>query len=165
MSWRAGDTAVDWVFSEAFARYPTLRICLAEGGVGWMPFVIQRCDYALRQYSSWVDRYSFNADLSVTDRGPGARTWKHGDRSARDVFRDHIFGCFIDDEHGARSIGEIGASNVMVECDFPHADSGWPNNVAMVNRAIAHLSADEQELVRQGNARRLFQLDLAPSRG
>ena len=80
-----------------------------------MPFVIQRCDYSLKQYSSWVDRYIFNADFTVTDRGDGFRTWHHGDRSARDVFREHIFGRFIDDEHGARSISEIGVSNVMVE--------------------------------------------------
>lgn len=110
----------------------------------------------LRQYGSWVDRYVFNADFTVTDRGDGFRTWHHGDHSARQVFRDHVYGCFIDDEHGASSIEEIGATNVMVECDFPHADSAWPNNVDVVTRAIAHLAPEDQHRVRQGNAIELF---------
>ena len=39
--------------------------------------------------------------------------------SAR-LFRDHVFGCFIEDRHGIASIDEIGEDNIMCETDYPH---------------------------------------------
>ena len=45
----------------------------------------------------------------------------------RGLFRDHVFGCFIDDAHGIASIDEIGEDNVMCETDYPHSDSTWPD--------------------------------------
>ena len=41
-------------------------------------------------------------------------------------FRDHIFGCFIEDHHGIASLDEIGEDNMMCETDYPHSDSTWP---------------------------------------
>ena len=56
-----------------------------------------------------------------------------------ELFRDHVFGCFIDDRHGASSIGEIGVDNVMVECDYPHGDSSWPHARNLILDQVAHL--------------------------
>ena len=75
-----------------------------------------------------------------------------------ELFRDHVFGCFIDDRHGAASIGELGVENVMVECDYPHGDSSWPHARDLILEQIAHLDPDEQEKVLAGNARRVFGL-------
>ena len=45
----------------------------------------------------------------------------------RQIFRDHIFGCFIDDDRRRlRSIDMIGVDNIMIETDYPHSDSTWP---------------------------------------
>jgi hypothetical protein len=75
-----------------------------------------------------------------------------------ELFRDHVFGCFIDDRHGAASIGELGVENVMVECDYPHGDSSWPRARDLILEQVAHLDPDEQEKVLAGNARRVFGL-------
>ena len=48
----------------------------------------------------------------------------------RETFRDHVFGCFIDDAHGIASIKEIGEDNIMRETDYPHSDSTWPNCIS-----------------------------------
>ena len=53
----------------------------------------------------------------------------------RGLFRDHVFGCFIEDHHGIASIDEIGEDNIMCETDYPHSDSTWPDCIAVGQEA------------------------------
>ena len=34
----------DWLLSGVLVRYPNLRICFAEGQIGWIPYVLERAD-------------------------------------------------------------------------------------------------------------------------
>ena len=43
-----------------------------------------------------------------------------------DTFRQHIYGCFIDDVHGVQESRCHRVDNVMIETDYPHSDSTWP---------------------------------------
>jgi len=36
--------AADLMFSPVFHRHPGLRVALAEGGVGWVPYLLERAD-------------------------------------------------------------------------------------------------------------------------
>ncbi len=74
----------------------------------------------------------------------------------REVFRKHIFGCFIEDHHGIASIDEIGEDNIMCETDYPHSDSTWPNCISSVKKQIGHLSPEVQYKILRGNAERLY---------
>ena len=95
-----------------------------------------------------------------------ARRAVHGSRQLTDVdldtldvralFRDHVFGCFIDDHHGIASIDEIGEDNIMCETDYPHSDSTWPNCIEVVKKQIGHLPAEIQYKLLRGNAERLY---------
>ena len=38
-------TTVDLLFSPVFHKFPRLRVALSEGGIGWMPYVVERLDY------------------------------------------------------------------------------------------------------------------------
>jgi hypothetical protein len=73
-----------------------------------------------------------------------------------DLFRGHIYGCFIDEPFGASVIETIGVENVMVESDYPHTDSTWPSSIDVVLKQIAHLSPSDQYKVLRGNAERVF---------
>jgi predicted TIM-barrel fold metal-dependent hydrolase len=75
-----------------------------------------------------------------------------------EVFRKHIFGCFIMDYHGVKSLDAIGIDNVMAEADYPHADSTWPNCIKIANEQLATVPlTDEQKYkILRGNAERLF---------
>ena len=88
----------------------------------------------------------------------GSSTAARSTSSPSELFRDHVFGCFIDDVHGASSIEEIGVDNVMAECDYPHGDTSWPNTRELIRRQVAHLDDDDQAKVLAGNARRVFGL-------
>ena len=51
MSWGSVRTAgamLEWLFSGMFQRFPKLKIALSEGGIGWIPYFLQRAEQVLR---------------------------------------------------------------------------------------------------------------------
>ena len=44
----------------------------------------------------------------------------------------------------------------MVESDYPHADSSWPDTQAVLGAALGHLPDAELHAITHGNAARLF---------
>ncbi len=154
----AAAALADWLYSGLFVRHPGLRLCLSEGGIGWIPAILERADYVFERYAP---RLKTGTGFGLTGMGSvDAGEFNLGSVDVRpsELFRDHVFGCFIDDRHGAASIGELGVENVMVECDYPHGDSSWPHARDLILEQVAHLDPDEQEKVLAGNARRVFGL-------
>jgi predicted TIM-barrel fold metal-dependent hydrolase len=169
-------TLTDWLYCSALDRFPTLRVCLSEGGVGWMPAVLGTADslqatgarsghvdagdvqQALTEQEGRVLNDGMNAvRTALTGSGGGPRS-----RTARRVFDEQIFGCFIRDDHGARCLEEIGVGKVMVETDFPHNSTEFPASLATLRAALDHLPAEDQASVLHGNATRLFDFVPAP---
>ena len=77
-----------------------------------------------------------------------------------EVFREHVYGCFIEDLHGVANIRQIGIDNVMVETDYPHSDSTWPDCIENAHEQLAAnptLTDEEKYKILRGNAARLFQ--------
>jgi hypothetical protein len=82
--------------------------------------------------------------------------------SPRQLFRDHIYGCFIEDEFGAANLDYIGVENVMIETDYPHTDSLWPHSLEAAHKGLEGRSDADKYKVLQGNARRVFNFEPAP---
>jgi predicted TIM-barrel fold metal-dependent hydrolase len=134
---------VDWLSSGVLERYPSIRIALSEGQVGWMPFVLERLDNAwtrTRRYGSESQRISDLPSSYVPDR---------------------VFGCIFDDEFGLASRDVIGMSQIMIETDYPHGDSTWPNSREVVTALVERAGLNTQETVAllRGNAINCFGLD------
>ena len=79
-----------------------------------------------------------------------------------ELFRERVFGCFIDDVHGLDCLDLIGVDNVMIETDYPHTDSTWPNSIANAHKRLAGRSDDDIYKILQGNAMRVFDFQPAP---
>ena len=50
--------AVDWLYSKIPVRFPDLKICLSEGGIGWVAGLMDRLDHMLsyhEMYGTWTD--------------------------------------------------------------------------------------------------------------
>ena len=51
----------------------------------------------------------------------------------------------------------------MVETDYPHGDSTWPDTQAVIERYWGHLPADELRMMTHQNAAALFRHPLPPN--
>jgi len=129
-------TTSDLIFSGILQRHPHLKIVLAEGGIGWIPYVLERCDYA------W-ERHRWHQRIDKVTR-------------PSDLFRRHFFGCFIDDVHGIKNRHEIGVDRITFEVDYPHSDSNWPNTRKRAAEVFVDVPDDEVHQMVELNARRLF---------
>ena len=50
----------------------------------------------------------------------------------------------------------IGVENIMVEGDYPHVDSTWPDTQAVLSASMGHLPDEELRAIAAGNAAHLF---------
>jgi predicted TIM-barrel fold metal-dependent hydrolase len=151
---RAAGTMLAWLFSDCFERFPQLKIALSEGNIGWMPYFIERAEQVIDKQRHWAKNtttafYQNNvatkqlmADLDQLD--------------VRATIREHIFGCFIEESSGLRSLDIIGEDNVMVETDYPHSDTTWPNCISVAKELVAGLPEETQYKILRGNAERLY---------
>ena len=155
-------TLLDWLFSAASSsRHPNLKIALSEGSIGWMPYFLERAEQVIDKQRYWASRMDINMS-AAHDRGEKmAEGTFDMDTDIRQLFADHVFGTFIEDEAGIRLLDIIGEDNVMLECDYPHSDSTWPDTMSMANKWFGHLSEEVQHKITIGNACRVY--DFTPA--
>ncbi|OHV39340.1 MULTISPECIES: amidohydrolase family protein [Pseudofrankia] len=149
-------TLLDWLFSGIFPKFPNLKIALSEGSIGWIPYFLERAEQVIDKQRFWASRFDIDMNASH-ERGEakGAASFDL-DTDIRKLFHDHVFGTFIEDQAGIRLLDIIGEDNVMLECDYPHSDSTWPDTISMANKWLGHLSEDVQHKITVGNAARVY---------
>ena len=49
-------TCADWLYSGMFLRFPGLKLCLSEGGIGWIPYILERLDHVVETQRAWVTK-------------------------------------------------------------------------------------------------------------
>ena len=157
-------STIDWLFSGILPRFPGLKICLSEGGLGWIPWVLHRSDYTLDRQRYWATSGELEGDMlsGVSMQESGAAEALDYSMLPSQLFRDHIFGCFIDEPDAVSLIEQIGVDNVLAETDYPHTDSSWPNSGDLIGKQLASLPAEDRYKVMRGNAERLFNFTPAP---
>ena len=85
----------EWLWSGYANDFPTLKIAMSEGGIGWVPMLLDRLD-------------------NIVDRSGYGLGW---DVRPADVLRRNFWFCTIDDPSTIRVRDVIGVENIMVECD------------------------------------------------
>ncbi|OHV28835.1 MULTISPECIES: amidohydrolase family protein [Pseudofrankia] len=133
--------AQDLLWGPAMRSYPDLKFAFSEGGIGWIPFYLDRCD---RHYTNqrWLRR-------------------DFGGRLPSEIFREHSLACYVTDPTSLRLRREIGIDIIAWECDYPHADSIWPNAPEFVLAELADVGATDEEIdkITWRNACRFFGWD------
>jgi predicted TIM-barrel fold metal-dependent hydrolase len=165
------EACLDWLYSGHFERFPNLQICLSECGVGWVPAVLGLADWSYNMARERSPQPGQLENTAVRGAREGseqtklmarimeARSKKALDqRHPREIFRDHIFVCLIEEVHALPFYEEIGLDNIMVETDYPHTASRWPNSIEYVGRATPGMPDTDRARIFSGNARRLFGL-------
>jgi predicted TIM-barrel fold metal-dependent hydrolase len=172
MAWGIGSkqsgTLLDWLFGPVFVRYPGVKIALSEGGIGWMPYFLERAEQVLDKQRFWAhegDRETVGGMMQYTTSGTVVREERpEVDPLTLDIrrtFKDHVYGCFIEDHAGLNNIEFIGVDNVMIETDYPHSDSTWPNSIAFAHKQLANFDEESQFKMLRGNAEKLFHFEPA----
>jgi predicted TIM-barrel fold metal-dependent hydrolase len=148
---------IEWVFSPTVRKFPRIKVVLAEGGIGWIPYFLERCAQVIDKHRYWIASGDVRHDsLSGRVEVIAEGAVDLDDFSVLDTFRRNIYGCFIDDLHGVKNLDAIGVDNVMIETDYPHSDSTWPNCLAHAKKQLADLSDGDRHKVMRGNAERVF---------
>lgn len=127
---------VDLLMSPIFYKFPNLKFVLAEGGTGWIPYILERTDYSWERHRYWCN---INAEMRPSE-----------------LFKDHIYGCFVSDQVGIDERHKIGVEQILFESDYPHSDCNWPHTRKILSEQLAEVPDDEAGLIVEGNARKIF---------
>jgi predicted TIM-barrel fold metal-dependent hydrolase len=138
--------AGEWLWSGVALRFPRLNIAMSEGGLGWVPMLMDRVDYVLSHSASGTESKAWPSDLRPSE-----------------VLRRNFWFCSIDDPSIVPLRHKIGVDHIMVESDYPHADSSWPDTQQVLADVWGELPDDELRAVAYENAARLFRHPLPPS--
>ena len=136
--------AQDLLWGPAMRTYPDLKIAFSEGGIGWIPFYLDRCD---RHYTNqkWLRR-------------------DFGGRMPSDVFREHSLACYVTDPTSLKLRHDIGIDIIAWECDYPHSDSLWPDAPEQIHAELLHAGATDDGHRQDHLAERVALLRLGPVR-
>jgi predicted TIM-barrel fold metal-dependent hydrolase len=136
-----GKQLTDLLFSGVLPRFPELRILSVESGVGFLPFLLEACDYTFDYGQVRRDRPEFKLKPS-------------------EYFARQVYGCYIFEEKGPReAIESIGADNILFETDYPHPVSLFGNVREKIDAALGDVSVEARQKVLFGNAAKLYKVD------
>jgi predicted TIM-barrel fold metal-dependent hydrolase len=130
----------DILFSGVFTRFPKLQMAMSEGGIGWIPYALERADYVHKHHRAWT-----HTNL--------------GGRLPSEIFHEHFWTCFIDDAAGIEMRQKVGVNKMMWEMDYPHSDSTWPNAPELLWQTLTGVPDDEINKITHRNAMAAFSFD------
>jgi predicted TIM-barrel fold metal-dependent hydrolase len=129
--------AVDWLYSKIPVRFPNIKIALSEGGIGWVPALLDRLDHM----GSYQQMYG---------------TWTGIDISPADVFQRNFYFCAVEDPSTFVLRHRIGIDHIMVEQDYPHCDSTWPRTQTVLEHEVGGLPEEDIRKITWENASKLY---------
>jgi predicted TIM-barrel fold metal-dependent hydrolase len=122
------------IYSGVLETYPSLHVVIAESGIGWIPYLLERMDL------EWEEQYK---DLTLKMK-PSA----YWHRQCRATYQS--------DEIGLRLLDILGEDNIMWGSDFPHPDGVWPDSQSFIERELGHLPEATRHKLVCGNAAKLY---------
>jgi predicted TIM-barrel fold metal-dependent hydrolase len=125
------------IFSGTADRFPRLKWVSAETGLGWVPYVLEGCDY------EWERRHLWTEGLLTRPS---------------EVFQRQVYVNFFFEVANVPLRHWIGIDNIMWESDYPHTASNFPHSRDYVERALAGVPEGERKKVLYENAMRVYKL-------
>jgi predicted TIM-barrel fold metal-dependent hydrolase len=132
--------AADLLWSPVLRKFPQLTVALSEGGIGWIPYFLERVDSVYKHHRFWTHQ-------------------DFGGKLPSEVFKERIVTCFIEDAFGIESRHKLNLDMVTWECDYPHSDSVWPTSPESLAAALSGVPDDEAAKITHQNALRIFSFD------
>jgi predicted TIM-barrel fold metal-dependent hydrolase len=134
-------SCAEWLWSGYPYRYPSLKIAMSEGGIGWVAMLLDRLE-------------------NIVDRSRYGRGW---DMRPAEVLRRNFWFCTLDDPSTIDTRYTIGIDHIMLETDYPHGDSTWPDTQDLIKQVWGHIPAEELRKMCSQNAAALYRHPLPPT--
>jgi predicted TIM-barrel fold metal-dependent hydrolase len=109
---------------------------LAEAGVGWLPYFLDRMDMEWRNLR---DRVDYAPAITPSE-----------------LFRGQVTATFEEEGLAAQFIPQLGADSCMWASDYPHTDSTFPESRRAIEETLGPLSAEDRRKVTALNCARLY---------
>ena len=135
--------ATDILTSGVLKRIPEMKFAMSEGGLGWIPFLLDRMDRHMVNHS-WTHLDSLPKGMSPTE-----------------VWKKNFLACFITEPTALRVRDRFGVETIAWECDYPHSDCTWPNSPEILHNELvgADFSDKEIDMITWENSARFFGWD------
>jgi predicted TIM-barrel fold metal-dependent hydrolase len=130
-------SAVDWLFSRIPVRFPEIKIVMSEGGIGWVPALLDRLDH-MQTYASMYG------------------TWDGIKEPPAEVLKRNFYFCAVEDPTAFALRERIGVDHILLEEDYPHSDSLWPRTQSVIQQAIGDLPAEDIRKITWENASTIY---------
>lgn len=134
------EALVGMCFSGILERHPKVKAVLAESGLGWIPYVLERMDYEYKKY------YDAMKDYRIKE--PPTYYWHR-----------QMFATYEEEHFGLDHLDRIGVDNVMWASDYPHGDTTWPNSrQAIMESPLGKMSAEVRRKLVCETAAKLYKI-------
>ncbi len=128
---------VEWFWSQYALKYPSVKFAMSEGGIGWVAMLIDRLD-------------------NMMDRSGYGHAWPDRDLRPSEALRRNFWFCSLDDPSTLSTRHAIGVENIMLESDYPHGDSTWPDSQLVIEEFYGGLPVEEIRMMTHLNASKLY---------
>jgi predicted TIM-barrel fold metal-dependent hydrolase len=132
------ETLAMLIFGGTFERHPGLQVVIAEGGIGWVAYFLERMDSVFYKQGRW-------AGTTIKEK-PSF------------YFRRNVLVTFEEDEAGIRTYDLIGAKRIMWSSDYPHSDTTWPHSRETIEKHFGKLPAEDRRAMVLENAGKVYGL-------
>ena len=136
-----GKQLVDLLFSGILPRFPKLKVVAVESGIGFIPFILEACDYTFVYGRVRQDFPEFELKPS-------------------EYFARQVYGCYIFEEFAPRELLDtIGVDNVLFETDYPHPVCLYDNVREKIDAALGDATPEVRHKVLFGNSAKLYKVE------
>jgi uncharacterized protein len=127
----------NFLLSGILERFPKLVFVGVESGIGWVPYVLEACDY------EWERNRLYQRGLP---------------RKPSDMFHQQCYVDFWYEQAGIQLRDYIGVDRILWETDFPHPTSIWPEADKWLKWSFEGVPEEEQHKILVDNPRKLYKL-------
>jgi predicted TIM-barrel fold metal-dependent hydrolase len=136
-----GKQLTDLLFSGVLPRFPSLKFLSVESGIGFIPFVLEACDYTF-------------------EYGKVRQTNPEFELKPSEYFARQVYGCYIFEEFAPRELMDsIGVDNILFETDYPHPVCLYGHVREKIDAALGDATPEARRKVLFENAAKLYKLD------
>jgi predicted TIM-barrel fold metal-dependent hydrolase len=136
----AAAASVNLMCSPVPRAFPGLKFVWSEGGIGWISAAVEHADRQWERHKYWT---------------------LLGETLPSEIARRNMWFCMIEEPVGLKHRHDFTVDRILWECDYPHADTSWPNAQAMCKQLFDGVPQHEVDAITHSNAEALFDFPLS----